>query len=265
LEEGIVKLVGKTVLSAKNITKEYSCGHIAVDQVSLEITKGECLGIVGESGSGKSTLARCLLLLEKMDQGEIWLNETPISALDKGAMKMYRKEVQAVFQNPTASLNPKLKVIDSLMEPLDFQKDVQPSFLKDIPNRKQTAEFLLDMVGIPSKYLNSYPHELSGGQKQRVSIARAISVEPSLIILDEPTASLDVSIQAKILNLLKDLQEKLGLSYLFISHDLAAVHFMSHRIMVMKQGQIFDQCPARELFSEKRHPYTQQLLHVFES
>jgi peptide/nickel transport system ATP-binding protein len=250
----------------QQMTKQYSSGHKAVDQVSFEINKGECLGLVGESGCGKSTLARCLLMLEKIDYGEVWLNEKPLHKLNKDDLRKVRKEVQAVFQNPAASLNPKLKMIDSLMEPLDFQKDVQPSFLKGFRHdRKKAAEYLLDMVNIPSKYLYSYPHELSGGQKQRIIIARSISIEPSLIILDEPTASLDVSIQAKILNLLKDLQEELGLSYLFISHDLAAVNFMSERIMVMQQGRIVDECNKQDLFSEKRHPYTKELLHVFES
>lgn len=262
----MLKLAEQEVLKARSITKQYACGHKAVDQVSLEIHKGECLGLVGESGSGKSTLARCLLMLEKVDQGEVWLNGKPLHELSKENIRSVRRELQAVFQNPAASLNPKLKIIDSLMEPLDVQKDIQPSFLKGFrDNRKKAGEYLLDMVNITSKYLYSYPHELSGGQKQRVSIARAISIEPSLIILDEPTASLDVSIQAKVLNLLKDLQEELELSYLFISHDLAAVNFMSQRIMVMQHGRIVDTCKKQELFSENRNSYTKQLLHVFES
>lgn len=254
------------ILEASQITKVFSCGHKALDQVSFHINKSECLGLVGESGCGKSTLARCILLLEKMDQGEIWFMEQPLHQYDSKIIRKIRKDIQAVFQNPTASLNPKLKIIDSLMEPLDFQKEVQPTFLKDVlSNRKKTALYLLEMVNIPAKYLDSYPHELSGGQKQRVAIARAVSIEPSLIILDEPTASLDVSIQAKILNLLKDLQEQLGLSYLFISHDLAAVHFMSHRVMVMQHGRIVDECNKQDLFSEERHSYTKEMIRVFES
>jgi peptide/nickel transport system ATP-binding protein len=253
------------LLTVHQITKEYSCGHKAVDQVSLQIQKGECLGLVGESGCGKSTLARCVLLLEKIDQGQLWFMDKPLHNSDKKTVQMIRKQIQAVFQNPTASLNPKLKIIDSLMEPLDFQKEAQPFFLKDVlHNRKKTATFLLDMVKLPNKYRDSYPHELSGGEKQRVAIARAISIEPSFIVLDEPTASLDVSIQAKILNLLKDLQEKLGLSYLFISHDLAAVNFMSNRIMIMQQGRIVDECKCEELFSVERHPYTKEMIYVFD-
>ncbi|MBT2689417.1 ABC transporter ATP-binding protein [Bacillus sp. ISL-47] len=256
---------GLEVLVSKNITKQYSFGQIAVDQVSLVIKKDECLGIVGESGSGKSTLARCLLALEKVDQGEIWFKNKALHTASKEDLRSIRRGVQAAFQNPAASLNPKLKVIDSLMEPLDFQKNIQPSFLKGIrQQREKAAEQLLEMVELPSKYLSCYPHELSGGQKQRVTIARAISIEPSLIILDEPTASLDVSVQAKVLNLLKDLQQHLGVSYLFISHDLAAVNFMSDRIMVMKQGQVVDEFSKYDLFSVKRHPYTKELLYVFE-
>jgi peptide/nickel transport system ATP-binding protein len=256
---------GLEVLVSKNVTKQYSSGQIAVDQVSLVIKKDECLGIVGESGSGKSTLARCLLALEKVDQGEIWFKNKALHTAGKEDLRSIRREIQAVFQNPAASLNPKLKIIDSLMEPLDFQKIIQPTFLIGTRHqREKTAEHLLEMVELPSKYLTCYPHELSGGEKQRVTIARAISIEPSLIILDEPTASLDVSVQAKILNLLKDLQQHLGVSYLFISHDLAAVNFMSDRIMVMKQGQIVDQFSKYDLFSVKRNPYTKELLHVFE-
>jgi peptide/nickel transport system ATP-binding protein len=252
------------ILVCKNITKKYSL-NLALDQVSLHIKKGESLGLVGESGSGKSTLVKCLLMLEKVNQGQIYIKGNEMTLGNKDSTKMLRREVQAVFQNPAASLNPKLKIIDSLLEPLDCQKDIVPSFLTGLlKERKETAKYLLEMVEIPGKYMDYYPHELSGGQKQRVSIARAISIQPSIIILDEPTASLDVSIQAKILNLLKDLQEELNLSYLFISHDLAAVNFMSHRVMVMQNGIIVDECNKKDLFAETRHPYTKLLLQVFE-
>ncbi|UOE57374.1 dipeptide/oligopeptide/nickel ABC transporter ATP-binding protein [Bacillus sp. CMF12] len=260
-----MSIVGPDVLVAKNIIKQYSSGQKAVDQVSFILKKDECLGIVGESGSGKSTLARCLLALEKVDQGEIWFKDKTLHTASKEDLRSIRRGIQAVFQNPAASLNPKLRIIDSLMEPLDFQKSIQPSFLKGIRHhREKAAEHLLEMVKLPSKYLTIYPHELSGGEKQRVTIARAISIEPSLIILDEPTASLDVSIQAKILDLLKALQQQIGVSYLFISHDLAAVNFMSDRIMVMKQGKIVDEFSNYDLFSEKRDSYTKELLNVFE-
>jgi peptide/nickel transport system ATP-binding protein len=255
-------MLKQPILQAVNVTKQYSCGHKAVDEVSLTIQQGECVGLVGESGSGKSTLARCLLMLEAMDEGEIRLNGKMLHQRSKSE----RKSVQVVFQNPAASLNPRLKIIHSLMEPLDVQKSAVPAFLKEVRHdRRKAAEKLMEMVGLDSHLLDVYPHHLSGGQKQRVSIARAISTEPSLLILDEPTASLDVSIQAKILNLLKDLQEELGLSYLFISHDLAAVSFMSDRIMVMQQGRMIDECWKQDLFSDDRHPYTKELIEVFES
>ncbi|MBY6038410.1 dipeptide/oligopeptide/nickel ABC transporter ATP-binding protein [Fictibacillus nanhaiensis] len=245
-----MSIPSETVIEAERLSKRYKCGHLALDDVSLTVKKGECLGIAGESGSGKSTLARCLLAIESQDIGKIMRNGT----------------MQAVFQNPSASLNPKLKVIDSLMEPLDGGKIAYPSFLSHFrEDRRKTAEFLLKLVDIPGSYLDAYPHQLSGGQKQRISIARAISVEPSLIILDEPTSSLDVSVQANILNLLKDLQEDFGLSYLFISHDLAAVRFMSQRIAIMQRGKIVEHFASEELFSEERHPCTQQLIAVFES
>lgn len=254
----------QNVLIAKNITKKYQ-QHKAVNQASLHIYRGECLGLVGESGSGKSTLARCLLMLEKMDEGEIWLNDIPLHQLNREDRQNVKNKIQAVFQIPSSSLNPKLKIIDSLLEPLDFQKDTHPSFLKGIRHqRNKVAEYLLEMVELSSKYLYSYPHELSGGQKQRVIIARAISIEPSLIILDEPTASLDVLLQKKILNLLKDLQNHLEMSYLFISHDLSAVNFMSDRIIVMQQGQMVDEFKKHNLFSRTRHPYTKELLKAFE-
>lgn len=257
--------LGDRAITCKNVTKKFSCGHKAVDSVSFHIEKGECLGLVGESGSGKSTLAHCLLQLEKMDQGEIFLANQPLHGMNKRLLRKTRRHIQAVLQNPTASLNPRIKIMDQVMEPLDVRKEY-PSFLKEIShNRQKAAHYLMEMVGVPSKYLSMYPHELSGGQKQRVNIARAISIEPSLIILDEPTASLDVSIQAMILNLLKDLQESLRLSYLFISHDLAAVNFMSHRIMIMQNGKIVDECRKQDLFSERRHSYTKNMIRVFET
>ncbi|MDA1474966.1 ABC transporter ATP-binding protein [Bacillus changyiensis] len=252
----------ETILMVNNLTKHYACGHKAVDNVSFSIRKGECLGVSGESGSGKSTLARCLLLLETIDQGEIQLHHQQINRLNNQEARLHWRKLQAVFQNPAAALNPKLKIIDSLMEPLDFSKKAGQD---DGQNRIRMAERLLVMVGLSSHLLDRYPHELSGGQQQRVLIARAISTKPAVIIFDEPTASLDVISQANILNLLKDLQDNLGMSYLFISHDLAAVHFLSHRIMVMKDGRIADHFEKEELFSEKRQPYTKKLLHVFDS
>lgn len=254
------------LLTVHEATKQYSCGHKALAGVSFTIGKGECVGLAGESGSGKSTLAKCLLMLEKMDSGEVWFEGRPLHELKKNKLRQARKNMQAVFQNPASSLNPKIKIIHSLMEGLDVQEKAGPSFFQSRwPLRKKSAAQLMEMVGLPAKYLEAYPHELSGGQKQRVAIARAVSTKPSLLILDEPTASLDVLLQAEVLKLLKDLQKDLGLSYLFISHDLAAVHFMSDRLLVMRHGQIEDECQKEELFSAQRHPYTKKLIDVFES
>ena len=261
----IPKLNQPEVLRLKNLRKTYHGGHQAVKGISFTIRRGECLGLVGESGSGKSTLARCLLTLERMDEGEIWLNGSPLHALSTSQLRQARRDMQAVFQNPSGSFNSKLTIMDSLMEPIRCQNKGCPSFLSDLStNEREIAGKLLEKVHLPASYLNRYPSELSGGQKQRAAIARAISVEPSLIVLDEPTASLDVSIQARVLNLLKDLQEELGLSYLFISHDLSAVHFMSERLMVMQQGEMVDVCEGKELFASNRHSYTKLLLDLFD-
>jgi peptide/nickel transport system ATP-binding protein len=248
-----------------NITKIYANGFKAVNNVSFHIGKGKCLGLVGESGCGKSTLARCILSLEKINSGEIWLNTLERSGMHaaKGFDKC--RDMQIVFQNPTTALNRKRKIIDSLLEPLDYQKDVVPDFLKDIrDDRRAMGKRLLEMMDLPERYLDMYPPELSGGQKQRITIARAISISPHLIILDEPTSGLDVSVQAKVLNLLKDLQEQLKLTYLFISHDLSAVNFMSDKVMVMYKGTIVDRFEKETIFSKDRHVYTRKLLEVFD-
>ncbi|MFC7373211.1 ABC transporter ATP-binding protein [Fictibacillus iocasae] len=240
-----------SVLSVKNVTKTYNrSGKPALSHVSLTVQKGECVGIVGESGSGKSTLAKCVLGLYDTDLGMI---DRP-------------KKLQAVFQNPSSSLNPKLRIMDSVLEALEGQHHMNPSYLAKTGNdRRNIGEYLLDLVQLPGELLDRYPHQLSGGQKQRISIARAISIEPDLIVLDEPTASLDVSVQANVLNLFKDLQDEFSLSYLFISHDLAAVNFMSQQIGVMKDGELLEVFPQKKLFSEERHHYTKELLHVFRS
>lgn len=254
------------VIRAEGLRKTYNGSLTALHGVSLTIAPGECLGIVGESGSGKSTLARCLLTLQPVDGGEIRFEGRPVQALRGPQLRPVRMRMGAVFQNPAAALNPRLRITESLMEPLDQAgTGSAPSFLANRGrlDRVGIAAALLKLVGLPAGYLRAYPHELSGGEKQRVLIARAISTEPALIVLDEPTASLDVTTQSAVLNLLKDLQERLRLSYLFISHDLAAVHFMSHRVMVMKEGAMVDTFAGGELFAAQRHPYTKQLLEVF--
>lgn len=254
----------EVLLNVKNVIKKYEKDKIAINDVSFHIKEGECLGLAGESGCGKSTLARCILGLEKINNGEILFSGDVFHNRKSLKVKKGKKIIQAVFQNPTLALNPRMKIIDSLMEPLDNQPWVEPSFLKDVRyDRRKTAEKLMNMVKLNPEYLDVYPSSLSGGEKQRIIIARAISVEPALIILDEPTASLDVSIQARILNLLKDLQEELNLSYLFISHDLSAVNFMCERIIVMKKGIIVDEFNRNEKFSDSRNDYTKELLRGF--
>ncbi len=257
--------VGEHYLLGRNINKRYSNGFRALEDVAFFVEKGKCLGLVGESGSGKSTLARCILMLEKISDGEIWLDGTSLHDYNRASIKGKRKKMQAVFQDPNSALNSKIKVVDSLMEPLDHQKGHIPDFLSHLGgDRRKIGKYLLELMELPERYLDMYPHELSGGQKQRITIARAISVNPELIILDEPTASLDVSVQAKVLNLLKDLQEEFGLTYLFISHDLSAVNFMSHNVMVLYKGKVVDAFEKNSIFSGERHPYTQQLLKIFE-
>ncbi|WP_297988508.1 ABC transporter ATP-binding protein [Anoxybacillus sp.] len=253
------------VLVAKNVRKRYSTGKQALKGVSVRIKHGEIVGLIGESGSGKSTLVRCLLMLEKMEEGEVFLLEQPLHKMSRGELRRIRCHIQPVFQNPSGSLNPKLKIIDSLMEVLDAHPHVTPPYLKDVRDqRNKCASRLLEMVGILPRYLHCYPHELSGGQKQRVAIARAISVAPSLVILDEPTASLDVYTQYHILQLLKEIRNELNLSYLFISHDLPTVHTFSERTMVLKEGEIIDEFCKEELFSTQRHPYVKQLIALCE-
>ncbi|QYK62284.1 dipeptide/oligopeptide/nickel ABC transporter ATP-binding protein [Paenibacillus sp. S25] len=252
------------VVTVSGLTKAYAGGKTVLQDVALSISPRECLGIVGESGSGKSTLARCILTLDPFDQGELRLDGQSIRGLKRSELKRIRSRLGAVFQHPSAALNPRLTILQSLLEPLDQLKCYVPSFMAGMSSeRRDIAEHLLGMVKLPASYLDKFPHQLSGGEKQRVTIARAISTEPDFIVLDEPTASLDVTTQATVLNLLKDLQDELGLAYLFISHDLAAVHFMSDRIMVMKEGSVLEHFPKEALFHSERHPYTQSLLEVF--
>ena len=226
----------------------------AVENVSFQIEKGKTLGLVGESGCGKTTVARLILKLLDADAGKIIFNGKDLVPLSDTEMKPMRQEIQIIFQDPYGSLNPRMTVEQSIAEGLKVA-GIQPS-----RNQKKRLEDLLKMVGLSPATMDRYPHEFSGGQRQRIGIARALSVEPSLIICDEPVSALDVSIQAQIINLLKDLQDELDLSYLFISHDLNVVGYLCSDVAVMYKGQIMEYAPTDELFDNPCHPYTHLLL-----
>jgi oligopeptide/dipeptide ABC transporter ATP-binding protein len=225
----------------------------AVDGVSFAIESGRTLGVVGESGCGKTTTAKLVLGLEEPTAGQIRFEGRGLQTLDAVGRRHYRKSVQAVFQDPFASLSPRMRVGAIIAEPLVTNETLSAEDAK-----KRVAE-LLDLVGLPEKAASLFPHEFSGGQRQRIAIARALSLSPRLIVLDEPVSALDVSIRAQILNLLRDLQAELGLSYLFIAHDLAAVAHMSHQIIVMYLGKIVESGEARTLARAPKHPYTEAL------
>ncbi|MFC0558890.1 ABC transporter ATP-binding protein [Halalkalibacter alkalisediminis] len=245
------------------LSKQYSKGISALDNISFRVKAGECLGIVGESGSGKSTLARVLLGLEPYNEGNLTFNGKPIAPKKRALLRQYRKSVQMIFQDSTSTLNPKLPIWKSILEPLDNFKEVTPSFLTaEGLSRKEMAEELLALVGLDKQMVDRYPGELSGGQKQRVSIARALSIEPSLLVCDEPTASLDVTVQVQILRLLKDLQKKTNMTIIFISHDIRAVTFLCEKVIVLRNGSIVDQFQLAELYHKDRHSYTKALIRA---
>jgi oligopeptide/dipeptide ABC transporter ATP-binding protein len=226
----------------------------AVDGVDLYIDKQKTLGLVGESGCGKSTIGRLILKLLEPDEGKIIYQNKDISSLSQNEMKPLRKEMQIIFQDPFGSLNPRMTAGQSIEEGL------RTLAIKGHHERKRRIRELLDMVGIASSGADRYPHEFSGGQRQRIGIARALSVNPSLIICDEPVSALDVSIQSQIINLLKELQNTLGLSYLFISHDLNVVGYISDMVAVMYLGHIMEYAPIEEMYNNPLHPYTLALL-----
>ena len=226
----------------------------AVDDVSFSIEKGQTFGLVGESGCGKSTLGRAILRLHEPTDGQVLLDGTDITALDRTGLTSARRNMQIIFQDPYASLSPRRTILQTLLEPLETHN------IGSAQSRREKVEDLLDIVGMRSNVLHRYPHEFSGGQRQRIGIARALAVEPEFIICDEPVSALDVSVQAQIVNLLQDLQEELGLTYLFIAHDLAVVEHISDEVLVMTRGKIVEQAPAERIYRDPQHEYTKKLL-----
>ncbi|WP_429932431.1 ABC transporter ATP-binding protein [Agrobacterium vitis] len=252
------------LLSTQDLTKSFTVGKTmrpgsgkllrAVEGISLDVYPTETLGLVGESGSGKSTLGRCLTRLYDVSGGSLTFDGQDITKVDGKALKSVRRKMQMIFQDPSASLNPRRKVRDVLSEVLKVHKIREGAAIED-----RLAE-LMDLVGLRREYLDRYPHEFSGGQRQRIGIARALAVEPKMIVADEPVSALDVSVQAQIVNLFSDLREKLDLTYVFIAHDLAVVRQVSTRVAVMYLGSIVEIGDTDALYANPSHPYTQALL-----
>lgn len=230
----------------------------ALDNVSVKVKKGETLGVVGESGCGKTTFGKTIMMLQEPTSGELIYSfqdgKKDVSKLNKEEVFKFRKNVQMIFQDPYSSLNPLKKIFDSFDEPLRIHG------FKDKAERKAIMEEKLRLVNLQSEYLYRFPHEFSGGQRQRISIARALSIDPELIICDEPVSALDVSIQAQVLNLMKEIQQKMNLTYIFIAHDLSVVQYMSDRIVVMYLGKIVEVASKKDLYENTLHPYSQALL-----
>lgn len=246
------------ILEVRNLKKYFktSRGMLhAVDDINFTIERGKTLGLVGESGCGKSTTGRVILRLIEPTDGEVIFEGKDVTKLSKGEMRHMRKDMQIIFQDPYSSLDPKKTVSQIIAEPIKENRIITGRHAIE----DRVLE-LMDTVGLAERYINTYPHELDGGRRQRIGIARALAMEPKLIICDEPVSALDVSIQAQILNLLKELQEKLGLTYIFITHDLSVVNHFSDDIAVMYLGQIVEKAPSEELFENPIHPYTQALL-----
>jgi peptide/nickel transport system ATP-binding protein len=255
----------ETLLSVKNLKKHFAiAGGVfsrvvdkvhAVDGVSFDIGKGETLGLVGESGCGKSTTGRCILRLIEPSSGEVWFQGSDVTRLGTDALRSLRRDMQIIFQDPYASLNPRLTVGAIVGEALQIH-----GLAKSRKALEERVVELLETVGLQPDHLGRFPHEFSGGQRQRIGIARALAVEPKLVVCDEPVSALDVSIQAQVINLLEDLQEKFGLTYLFIAHDLSVVEHISTRIAVMYLGRVVEIAPSRDLYDTPLHPYSEALL-----
>lgn len=246
------------LISARNIKKHFNVGEgilKAVDGLSFDIYPGETFGLVGESGCGKSTAGRTIIRLYDPTDGELIFNGRNIYELSHREMQEVRKDFQMIFQDPYASLNPRMTVEEIVAEPLDIH-----GVYKNSKDRRNRVIELLELVGLNEEHANRFPHEFSGGQRQRIGIARALALNPKFIVCDEPISALDVSIQAQVVNLLKELQERFGLTYLFIAHDLSMVRYISDRVGVMYLGHMMELAPSEELYENPLHPYTKALL-----
>lgn len=257
MEEKVEKVEILDVRSLKKYFKTPKGLLHAVDDVSFKILEGETLGVVGESGCGKSTMGRAILRLHEPTSGEVYFAGENIIEYDKKRMKKLREEMQIIFQDPFASLNPRMTVSETIIDPLIIQGKYKKS---DKAGLQKKVKEIMDLVGLSEKLINTYPHELDGGRRQRIGIGRALVLNPKFIVCDEPVSALDVSIQAQVLNLMQDLQEELGLTYMFITHDLSVVRHISDNIAVMYLGQMVEKAPAKLLFKNPLHPYTHALL-----
>src|SRR6056297_383696 len=257
--------MAENLLEVKNLKKYFpvkagifkkTVAHVkAVDDISFAVKEGETLGLVGESGCGKSTTGRTILRLLEATAGEVIFEGKSVMDLDKKEMRAIRRDMQIIFQDPYASLNPRMTVADIVGEPLDIH-----NLANNKQERNEKVKEILENVGLGEEYMNRYPHEFSGGQRQRIGVARALAVDPKLIIADEPVSALDVSVQAQVINLMQDLQNEFGLTYLFIAHDLSVVKHICNKVAVMYLGKIVEHTTRDKLYANPAHPYTRALM-----